>query len=90
MKSGEGRILSPGEVEWTAADGSRERLSARHLVIAWGSEPALPPGVQPSERILTSDGILSLANIARRAFSSSGEASSASSSPHSSLNWAYG
>ena len=63
MKSGEGRILSPGEVEWTAPDGRRERLSARNLVIAWGSEPALPPGVQPSERILTSDGLLSLRTL---------------------------
>jgi len=63
MKSGEGRIISPGEVEWTAPDGRRERLSARNLVIAWGSEPALPPGVQPSERILTSDGLLSLRTL---------------------------
>jgi len=63
MKSGEGRILSPGEVEWTAADGSRERLSTRNLVIAWGSEPALPPDVQPAERILTSDGLLSLRTL---------------------------
>jgi dihydrolipoamide dehydrogenase len=63
MKSGAGRILSPGEVEWTAPDGRRERLSARNLVIAWGSEPALPPGVQPSERILTSDGLLSLRTL---------------------------
>jgi dihydrolipoamide dehydrogenase len=63
MKSGEGRILSPGEVEWTAPDGSREHLSARNLIIAWGSEPALPPGVQPAERILTSDGLLSLRTL---------------------------
>jgi dihydrolipoamide dehydrogenase len=63
MKSGEGRILSPGEVEWTAPDGRRERLSARNLVIAWGSEPSLPPGVQPTERILTSDGLLSLRTL---------------------------
>jgi len=63
MKSGEGRILSPGDVEWTAPDGRRERLSARNLVIAWGSEPALPPGVHPSERILTSDGLLSLRTL---------------------------
>jgi dihydrolipoamide dehydrogenase len=63
MKSGEGRILSPGEVEWIAADGRRERLSARNLVIAWGSEPVLPPGVQPAERILTSDGLLSLRTL---------------------------
>jgi dihydrolipoamide dehydrogenase len=63
MKSGEGRILSPAEVGWTAPDGRRERLSARNVVIAWGSEPALPSGVQPSERILTSDGLLSLRTL---------------------------
>jgi dihydrolipoamide dehydrogenase len=63
MKSGEGRIAAPGEVEWTAPDGRRERLSARNLVIAWGSEPALPPGVHPAERILTSDGLLSLQTL---------------------------
>jgi dihydrolipoamide dehydrogenase len=63
MKNGEGRILSPGEIEWTAPGGRRERLSARDVVIAWGSEPALPPGVQPSERILTSDGLLSLRTL---------------------------
>ena len=63
MKSGEGRILSPGEAEWTAPDGSRRVLSARNLVIAWGSEPALPPGVQPTDRILTSDGLLSLRTL---------------------------
>jgi dihydrolipoamide dehydrogenase len=63
MKSGEGRILSPGEVEWTAPAGRRERLFARNLVIAWGSEPALPPGVKPTDRILTSDGLLSLQTL---------------------------
>jgi dihydrolipoamide dehydrogenase len=63
MKSGEGRILSPSEVEWTAPDGRVERLHARNVIIAWGSEPALPPGVHPSERILTSDGLLSLATL---------------------------
>ena len=60
MLSGEGRIVAPREVEWTTPDGGRRVLSARNLVIAWGSEPALPPGVKPSERILTSDGLLSL------------------------------
>jgi dihydrolipoamide dehydrogenase len=63
MKNGEGRILSPNEVEWTAPDGRVERLAAQNVVIAWGSEPALPPGVLPSERILTSDGLLSLATL---------------------------
>jgi dihydrolipoamide dehydrogenase len=63
MKTGEGRILSPNEVEWTAPDGRSESLSAKNVVIAWGSEPALPPGVRPSERILTSDGLLSLSTL---------------------------
>jgi len=45
------------------ADGRRDRLSARNTVIAWGSEPALPLGVHPSERILTSDGLLSLPTL---------------------------
>jgi dihydrolipoamide dehydrogenase len=63
MKAGEGRILSPGEIEWTAPDGRRERLSARNLVIAWGSEPTLPPDVHPTERVLTSDGLLSLQTL---------------------------
>ena len=60
MKNGTGRILSPGEVEWTAPDGACSRLSARNLIVAWGSEPSLPPGVNLSERILNSDGLLSL------------------------------
>ena len=43
MKVGEGKIVSPGEVAWTNPEGQREVLTARHIVIAWGSEPALPP-----------------------------------------------
>jgi dihydrolipoamide dehydrogenase len=50
-------------VEWTAPDGASSILSARDLIVAWGSEPALPPGVILSERILTSDGLLSLPTL---------------------------
>ncbi len=60
MFAGEGRIVSPGEVEWTASDGATQGLAAKNIVIAWGSEPGLPPGVLPSGRILTSDGLLAL------------------------------
>ncbi|MHB8909270.1 MAG: dihydrolipoyl dehydrogenase [Syntrophales bacterium] len=60
MIAGEGRIVSPHEVEWTSPGGTPESLAAKDLIIAWGSEPALPPGVQLSARILTSDGILAL------------------------------
>ncbi len=57
MKVGEGKIVSPGEVAWTDPVGQGEVLTARHIVIAWGSEPALPsflmtphlsPSLQPS------------------------------------------
>jgi len=43
MMAGEGKIVSPGEVAWTDPSGKSEVLAARHIVIAWGSEPALPP-----------------------------------------------
>jgi len=43
MKTGEGEIVSPREVAWANPAGQREVLTARHIVIAWGSEPALPP-----------------------------------------------
>jgi len=43
MKVGEGKIVSPGEVVWTNPAGQSVALTARHIVIAWGSEPALPP-----------------------------------------------
>ncbi|MFA5180795.1 MAG: FAD-dependent oxidoreductase [Syntrophales bacterium] len=43
MKIGTGKIVSPGEVAWTDPDGQSVTLTARHIVIAWGSEPSLPP-----------------------------------------------
>lgn len=43
MKVGAGKIVSPGEVVWTNPGGQSLALTARHIVIAWGSEPALPP-----------------------------------------------
>jgi dihydrolipoamide dehydrogenase len=60
MKAGEGKILSSREVQWTDPLGNVEILQGERLVIAWGSEPALPPGIATSKRILTSDGFLRL------------------------------
>lgn len=57
---GTGTIRSPGEILWTDADGKDHALQTRHAVIAWGSAPLLPPGVEPSRRVLTSDGFLAL------------------------------
>jgi dihydrolipoamide dehydrogenase len=43
MMAGAGKIVSPGEVAWTDPAGNSKILTSRHIVIAWGSEPALPP-----------------------------------------------
>jgi dihydrolipoamide dehydrogenase len=56
---GRGRLLSPGEVEV----GDR-RLAAKSVVLATGSRPVAPPGLEPDgERILTSDHCLELAEV---------------------------
>jgi dihydrolipoamide dehydrogenase len=60
IKAGFGKIMSPGEVEWTSPEGDIGHLEAENIVIAWGSETLLLPGVTLSERILTSDGFLTL------------------------------
>ena len=58
LKSGMGKLLSPHTVEWVTPEGAIHRLIADHMVIAWGSEPLIPSGITPSERILTSDSFL--------------------------------
>ena len=58
---GKGRITGPGAVEVTAADGSKTSLSAKHIVIATGSEPTPLPGVDFVEgKVIDSTGALSL------------------------------
>lgn len=63
LKSGEGRIIAPREVEWITSQGDAQRLTADTIIIAWGSEPLLPPGIKPSGRIVTSDGFLVLETL---------------------------
>ena len=63
MKAGEGHVISSREVEWMSLQGERHRLTADNVIIAWGSEPLLPPGFQTSQRILTSDGFLALETL---------------------------
>jgi len=60
---GEGRILHPGDVEVIAAKGSKERLKAKNVVIAWGSEPSAIPGIEMSHRIMNSNGFLALPEL---------------------------
>jgi len=40
---GRGRLVDPWTVEVTADDGSRQRLTARSIVLATGAAPAVPP-----------------------------------------------
>ena len=61
--SGEGKIIAPQEVEWISSEDSAHRLIADNIIIAWGSEPLLPPHIKPSGRVLTSDGFLALETL---------------------------
>jgi len=61
---GKARIAGPGQVEVTKADGSKEMLSAKHIVIATGSEPTPLPGIEiDEERVVTNTGALRLESI---------------------------
>ncbi|HYC97478.1 dihydrolipoyl dehydrogenase [Brevundimonas sp.] len=58
---GRGRIAGAGQVEVTAADGSKTTLTAKNIVIATGSEPTPLPGVAfEAGRVVDSTGALSL------------------------------
>jgi len=58
---GRGRIVGKGQVEVTAADGSKTVLTAKDIVIATGSEPTPLPGVAFEDgKVVDSTGALSL------------------------------
>jgi dihydrolipoamide dehydrogenase len=60
IRQGTGEILSPQEVRFTDSSGKSEILSTQNIMIAWGSVPQVLPGINLSERVLISDGILNL------------------------------
>ncbi len=62
-KLGTGKIISQREVQYTDTEGGRKTLSAKNIIIAWGSRAQLLPGINLTERILTSDGVLNTENI---------------------------
>ena len=59
-KLGTGEIISPQEVRFTDSSGKIESYFTQNIMIAWGSVPQVLPGINLSERVLTSDGILNL------------------------------
>jgi len=61
---GRGRILAKGQVEVTAADGTKTVYGCKDIVIATGSEPTPLPGVAFEEgKVIDSTGALSLAKV---------------------------
>ncbi|MGV8057476.1 MAG: dihydrolipoyl dehydrogenase [Smithellaceae bacterium] len=63
IKMGAGEIISPEEIKFTEPAGRTQVISTGNIVLAWGSQPQVLPGVNMSSRILTSDGILNLNNL---------------------------
>merc|ERR1711977_769446 len=64
---GEGKIVGPGQVQVTGADGSTETLSAKNIIIATGSEPSTIPGVDIDEEyVVSSTGALSLKEVPKK------------------------
>jgi dihydrolipoyl dehydrogenase len=64
---GIGRIAAPGKVEVTAADGKRETVEGKAIVIATGSDVARLRGVDIDEqRIVSSTGALVLDKVPQR------------------------
>lgn len=62
--AGTGRLLAPGTVEATLADGTTQTLTADVVLIATGATPRVVPTAQPDgERILTWQQIYSLAEL---------------------------
>lgn len=65
--TGYGKIEGPGKVSVTAKDGAVQTLSAKHIIIATGSEPTPLPGVAIDQKqIVDSTGALSLPAVPKR------------------------
>ena len=62
--SGTGRLVSPGEVEVTAPDGTTQRLGADVVLVATGARPRISENARPDgERILTWQQLYSLPKL---------------------------
>ena len=64
---GAGRIVAPGKVEVTDADGKTQTLETKNIVIATGSDVARLNGIDIDEkRIVSSTGALDLAKVPQK------------------------
>ena len=62
-KQGTGEIISPQEVQYRDEEGNTKIISTKNIIIAWGSQSQILPGITLTERILTSDGLLNLDSL---------------------------
>ena len=64
---GEARITAPGKVEVKGKDGALRSLTAKHIIIATGSDVAPLPGVTIDEQqIVSSTGAIALKEVPKR------------------------
>jgi dihydrolipoamide dehydrogenase len=64
---GTGTITAPGVVEVKANDGSTQKVEAKHIVIATGSDVVRLPGIEIDEQtIVSSTGALSLERVPKK------------------------
>jgi dihydrolipoamide dehydrogenase len=64
---GEARIIAPGKVEVKGKDGAVRSLSAKHIIIATGSDVAPLPGVTIDEQqIVSSTGAIALKQVPKK------------------------
>ncbi len=64
---GEGRITGPGQVEVKGKDGSIRRLSAKHIIIATGSDVTeLPCAPIDEKQIVSSTGAIALKEVPKK------------------------
>lgn len=64
---GRGKILGKGKVEVTDADGKKQVLETKNIVVATGSEPATLPGIEiDEERVVSNTGALSLKAVPKK------------------------
>ena len=64
---GAGRVVAPGKVEVTEADGKTQTLETKNIVIATGSDVARLDGIDIDEkRIVSSTGALELAKVPQK------------------------
>ena len=64
---GHGRLLAGGRVEFTAAEGAKETISAKHVILATGSVPIeLPVAPFNGENIVDSWGALEFTEVPKR------------------------